>query len=542
MSAPLPSLAAFAARRPDASRCHIVAATLKSQDDAPTAVASAASAFGMASIGRHALLYAIGNILSKAVAFLMLPIYTRFLSPADYGIAALIEMTLEVVGILAGVQVAQGIFRFYHKADSEADRRAVVSTALTTLMISFGIAGALAFSGAAALSTLVFETPAHANLVRLSSVSFFLQSFILVPLAFARVQERSALVVGATLVKLLIALILNLVFLVVMKLGVRGVFLSTLGANLIVALWLGWSTIRQVGVRIRPDVLRSLVRYGVPLIGVQAATFTMTFSDRYFLQAAGGQTVVGLYNLAYQFGFLLLMLGFVPIEMIWGPRRFQVARGPDAQPLLSKAFRIVNVSVTSIGVGIALFVEDLLRIMATPPFHPAAAVVPVILVAYVFHGWAMMHDIGVLVKERTEFLTIANWVAAVVALGAFALLVPRYYAFGAAVGAVLAFSVRWGMTYYFSQRLWPVRYDWLPVFKVLSIGVVMIAIGIALPRMPLRVSIPTHLALLGAYAVGVWNAAILTVDEKQWAARHVHRLLDLLRRRGTATDASRASS
>ncbi|MGH7678905.1 MAG: lipopolysaccharide biosynthesis protein, partial [Gemmatimonadaceae bacterium] len=348
--------------------------------------AADARSFGIASIGRHAVLYAIGQILSKAVAFLMLPIYTSYLSPADYGVAALIEMTLDVIAIVAGAQIAQGVYRFYHKADTPEEKRRVVSTTMTAMAVSFGIMGAAVYLFAAPLSRLVFKSDAHADLLHLAAISFALQSLMLVPTAFARVQERSGLVVGSTLLKLVVQVGLNVTFIVGMGLGVKGVFLSTLFSNLVIGLWLGWWAVRQVGLGIDPAILRSLIRYGVPLIGVQAATFTMTFSDRYFLQAAGGEAAVGLYNLAYQFGFLLLMLGFVPIEMIWGPRRFQVARGPNPSPVLAKAFRLINVSMFTIGVGIALFVGDLLRIMSKPPFHPAAAVVPIILIAYVFHG------------------------------------------------------------------------------------------------------------------------------------------------------------
>ncbi|HYC51578.1 MAG TPA: polysaccharide biosynthesis C-terminal domain-containing protein, partial [Gemmatimonadaceae bacterium] len=293
--------------------------------------------------------------------------------------------------------------------------------------------------------------------------------------------------------------------------------LSTLGANLVLAVWLGVWLVRQVGIGIERQTLGSLVRYGVPLIGVQAATFTMTFSDRYFLQAAGTEATVGLYNLAYQFGFLLLMLGFVPIEMVWGPRRFRVARGDNPGPVLAKAFRLINVSIFTIGVGIALFVGDVLRIMSTPPFHPAADIVPIILVAYLFHGWAMMHDIGVLVKERTEYLTIANWVAAVIALVAFALLVPRYLAHGAAFAAVIAFSVRWGLTYLFSQRLWPVDYEWAPVLRLTLISVAVVGAGVALPPLGIAVSIAVHIGLLLLYGVVVWTLPILTGQEKRAA-------------------------
>jgi len=485
-------------------------------------------AFGVASIGRHAILYAVGNVLSKAVAFVMLPIYTRYLTPADYGVAALIEMTLDVIALLGGAQIAQGIFRFYHKAESDSERRAVVATALTTVTISYGLLAGGVFLAAAPLSRLVFGSDIHAGLIRLAAGSLALSGLIWVPQVLGRVEERSGLVVGANMLKLFVAVALNLLFVAGMRLGVRGIFLSTLGANIVVALWLGIWTIRKVGFGIDPALLRSLIRYGVPLIGVQAATFTMTFSDRYFLQAAGNEAMVGLYNLAYQFGFLMLMLGFVPIEMVWGPKRFEIARTPDPGPVLAKAFRLINVAVISIGVGIALFVSDVLRIMSTPPFHPAADVVPIILLAYVFHGWAMMHDIGVLVKERTEFLTVANWCAALVALAGFAILVPRFYAFGAATAAVLAFSVRWGLTYFFSQRLWKISYDWPPVLRLGAVGILVCLASALVPRMNLFASIAVHSLFLVAYCVIVWNARVLTADEKRGALLQARRLAGVL--------------
>jgi O-antigen/teichoic acid export membrane protein len=507
---------------------HTVAAV--SQD--PTPAAADAPLFGIASIGRHAVLYAIGNILSRAVAFVMLPIYTRYLSPADYGVAALIEMTLDVIGMIAGAQIAHAIFRFYHKTDSNADKRAVVSTALTTLVVSFGLLGLAIFMAAPRLSTLVFGSDVHAGLIRLGAGSFALQSLLLVPLAFARIQERSGLVVSASLLKLVISVGFNLVFVVGLGLGVRGVFISTLFSNLVVGIWLGIWTMRHVGIGIRPDLLRSLVRFGVPLIGVQMATYAMTFSDRYFLQAAGNAAIVGLYNLAYQFGFLLLMLGFVPIEMIWGPRRFQVARKPNPSPILAKAFRLINVSVITIGVGIGLFVGDLLRIMSSPPFHPAADIVPIILIAYVFHGWAMLHDIGVLVKERTELLTVANWIAALVALAGFSILIPRFLAFGAAAAAVMAFGVRWGLTYRFSQRLWRVQYDWWPVIRLAAVGVSVCVASLLLPPMGVVTSIAVHLLLFALYLILVWSFPILTPDEKRKGFEQIRRVAGAIFTRG----------
>lgn len=478
----------------------------------------------MASVGRHAVVYAIGNLLSKAVAFLMLPIYTRYLSPADYGVVALIDMTLDVVAIVAGQQIASGIFRFYHKADTDRERLDVIATAQGAMALSYLLVGSATFLAADPLARLIFDSEANAPLIRIAAMSFVLQCLVIVPMAFARVKDRSGLIVSTNMAKLVIQIVLNIVFIVVLGLGIRGVFLSTLFANLAVGVVLSTWTVRQAGLRISATVLRSLVRYGVPLMGMQAATFTMTFADRYFLQAAADEAAVGLYNLAYQFGFLMLIMGFAPVEMVWGPRRFQVAKGPDPGPVLARAFRLINVVVISVGVGIVLFVGDVLRIMTTPPFFPAAALVPIILIAYVFHGWAMMQDLGILVKERTELAAAVNWIAALVALAAFAILVPRYQAYGAALAAIAAFFVRWSLTYAVSQRVWPIRYDWPPVFRLLAVATGCSLVAVLAPALALPVSIALHLVLLVVYGILVWLAAILTPEEKQLIRGSVNRV------------------
>lgn len=483
--------------------------------------------FRMTSIGKHAAIYGLGILLSKAVSFLMLPIYTRYLTPADYGVMSLIEMTLNVVAIMAGARLAQGVFRYYHKADSDEGRQSVVSTALLTLGISYFTFGAATFLAATPISRLVFDTAAHAHLVRLSAAAFAFRSFITVPLAFARVEDRSLFYVGANGVKLLLALSLNLILIVGLGWGVEGVFTSTLVTNVAVGLALTAWVIWQVGFRVRRETVRALLRYGVPLMGMQAATFIATFSDRYFLQAAAGESTVGLYSLAYKFGFLLAVVGFLPFEKVWGPKRFEIADRPDSDELLASGFVYANVFLLTVGVGIALFVDDLLRIMSDPSFHGAADVVPLILAAYVLQSWARAQDIGILVRERTEYVTLANWVAAGVAVLGYWWLVPRYLEVGAAVATLVAFGVRYGLTYLFSQKLWYVQYRWGPVLRLALLASATILVDTWLPELRIWKSIGLRLVVFSAYLAGLWNLGVLTDAERR-------RLLRLARK-GWAT-------
>ena len=79
----------------------------------------------MGQVGKHALIYGLGIVLSRAVSFIMLPIYTRYLTPSDYGVMELIGMTLDVISMIAGAQIALGILRYYHKAQHVVEKQAV---------------------------------------------------------------------------------------------------------------------------------------------------------------------------------------------------------------------------------------------------------------------------------------------------------------------------------------------------------------------------------------------------------------------------------
>jgi O-antigen/teichoic acid export membrane protein len=465
-------------------------------------------------IGKHALIYGLGMVLSRAVSFVMLPVYTRYLTPADYGVMALVEMTLDFISIVGGAQLALGVFRFYHKTDDEEAKRQIVSTSFLLVGLLYAIVGTGVFSAAGLLSHLLFGDGAQTSIIRVAALNLAVGALLIVPMALARVKDLSVLFVGANLVKLFIALAFNILFIVVMELGVIGIFLASLISNGLVGGALVVWLVRRVGIRFSRTGTRNLLRYGVPLMGMQIATFMATFSDRYFLQALSDESVVGLYSLAYQFGFLLMVVGFTPIDMVWGPKRFEVARQDDRDSTLASGFVILNVVLLSTALGITVYVGDVLRIMATPAFHSAADVVPLILIAYVFQAWASVQDIGILVRERTEYLTLANLVSAGVALIGYAVLIPRYLQWGAAVATVLAFATRYGLTYWYSQRLWRVRYRWKPVLIAVGWTSSVAGIALMLPELGLVLSLFIRTGLVFIFFGGLWTLPILAPSER----------------------------
>jgi O-antigen/teichoic acid export membrane protein len=469
----------------------------------------------MKRVGRQTLIYGAGILLSRAVAFIMLPIYTRFLTPSDYGILQLIDMTLEVLSIIAGSRIASGIYLYYHRAKEPQEKRAVVSTALILVLVTYGLVAAVTLVAAPTVSAWVFRTSAYGNLLRIAAAGFFLNALVWIPLHYIRLKERPGLYVIVSAVKLVMQLGLNIYFVVVLERAVEGVLLSTLIANAVIGCGLAVYLLKDVGVHFSRDASRKLLRYGVPLIGTQIATFVATFSDRFFIERAAGTAEVGIYGLAYQFGFLLAAVGYQPFHMVWEPVRFEIAKRDDRDQIYARSFLYFNILLLTTAVGIVLFVEDVIRVMSDPAFHRAAELVPLIVLAYVLQSWTGFHDLGILMREKTEHITLANWAGAIVSLFGYWWLVPAYLGWGAAIATVAGFAVRQIIVYSVSQRLWPIAFDWPPIWRLAAISLAVSLTAILLPTTGILLSVGLRLLLFAIYLAGVWHANIIPPEGRE---------------------------
>lgn len=469
--------------------------------------------FRMGSLGRHSLIYAVGMVLTKAVAFLMLPVYTRLLSPSDYGVLQLVVMFLEVLSIFAGSRIAYGIFHFYYKAATEQAKRAVLSTAVLLLMTTFGLAALAAIAAAPQIALLVFgETGQYVTYIRLAAVGAAFETLIVVPNALFQLQQKSMHFVAFSLLRLLLQLGLNLVLLIQFRMGVAGVLLSAVITNFVVGGFLTIRLLTIVSMRFSWPDAHAFLRFGLPLVAMQVATFIFTFGDRYFLNRAGDTAAVGLYGLAYQFGFLVGTIGYMPLEMVWDPQRFAVARRPDRDAIYSRVFMYMNVALVSAAVGLSLYVGDILHLIAAPAFHGAAVFVPVIVGAYVLQAWGTFFNIGIMITEKTHYYTVANWAAALVAIAGYMLLIPRYLAWGAALTVVASLGTRFWLTHVFSQRLWRIQYEWGPVLRLLLLAILVVVASALAPQLATPASVALHTGLFGLYAFLVWSLILREPD------------------------------
>src|SRR5271166_2717345 len=158
---------------------------------------------------KHTGIYGAGTVLSKAVGFFMIPFYTHYLGPADYGTLELLDISLTLIGLVLTTWMHASIIRYYHDSDDPQENNRAVSTMLIFAFVVGAAVGSCGIYCSRYLSNLILKTPDLHSYVTLISLALVVSSVNVVCVAYLRARQRSTLVVSAGLVAMLLSLSLN---------------------------------------------------------------------------------------------------------------------------------------------------------------------------------------------------------------------------------------------------------------------------------------------------------------------------------------------
>ncbi|MEX2612532.1 MAG: oligosaccharide flippase family protein, partial [Gaiellaceae bacterium] len=234
-------------------------------------------------LGKHSAIYGLGGLVQRILAVLLLPLYTRYLSPSDYGtVETLIALTTVLV-ITLRLGITSAFFRFYFDSPEHAQRRLVLRTSFwfTMAMSTAGLVAGLLLSGE--ISTVLFGSSDDAELVAAAFVGLWAQMNYEQLSSLFRVEERSVAFVTASLANIFVTIAATLTLVVVLDQGPLGVIVGNFTGTLLVYAALVGYRREQLGLQFDRSLLREMNRFGIPLVPTALFLWVTNFSDRFFL-------------------------------------------------------------------------------------------------------------------------------------------------------------------------------------------------------------------------------------------------------------------
>jgi O-antigen/teichoic acid export membrane protein len=462
--------------------------------------------------------YTAASILSKVIAVALLPLYTRYLSTEDYGAAEVLFAAVVSASIIVRFGLIEAILRFFY-LDDEDPQRVVKSTFAGLFWLStLGVLIALPL--AEPLSELLLPDAeklggSAPELVRISIVGLWVLTMWEFMLTLFRLEERARAYFVTTILSVVTAIALTVALVVGLDEGARGLLLgsyATGAAFVLVLIALQW---RRLSLRFDPALLRRLFRFGLPTMPAEVSLYALNFVDRLIIVRSLGLAEAGLYSLGVKFAQAVnvLVRGF---QLAWPPLAYSIRDDDEARRTYATVVTLFVAGCSFVVAGMWLFSRWIVRALAAPKFFDSYEVIGLIAAAVTLYALYLVLVVILGRTGRTEFNLPAAIAALVVNVVLNLLLVPSLEIVGAALALVASYLVVLGLMYVFTQRLFPVPYEWGRLLRVVL--AVAAIVGLAELLVPTEGvdGLLLRAALLAAYPLTLWATGFFSEEERRW--------------------------
>jgi O-antigen/teichoic acid export membrane protein len=457
-------------------------------------------------LGSALAAYQVADVVSKFMAVLLLPVYTRYVHPAGYGVVELLGNGVIFISIIVRFGMIEAFLRFYFTDEDPARRAALARRAVGFMLIATTIvAGALA-AAAAPLSRLVLG---YRDSTTFLIAVLGLWTFTNLELAYGllRVDERIRAYAVASVSNVLLTIAASVVLVVGLGQGARGLLLGNYGASTLVLVVLWWTMRSRLrGGRAPVQRWGVLLRFGLPTVPAEASVYALSIVDRYYLYHDRSPTLAGLYSIAVK---LAGSVAFIvrAFQYAWPPLAYSVSDDREASRLYGLVTTYYVMVSGWVVAGLALEGRWVLRILAAPAFFEAYRALPWVALGWALYGlWVVFLVIAgrAQVTTRNFPASLAGLVANVVLI---VVLVPPLGIAGAGIALCGAYVVMLTVMHLLTRRAFAVAFEWLRLAQLaLVMGGISVAGELLLPthgavgflsRAVAFLAIPAALYLIG---------------------------------------------
>lgn len=396
----------------------------------------------LSSLFKGTAIYGVGQTLNRMVALLMLPLFTAYLSPEDFGVISLLGMLSFLVTPLFGLGFGASMGIVYFEGSCETRKARTVWTALAILATSSAIMLSLATLFAEPISNLLFNTPQYGREIILVVGTAALNGILIQPLqSRLQFEERASLFTVLSTVSALLVIALNALFVVRMGMGVNGWLIGgAIGAAISFCAFL-LVVVRSTTFTLDSTVARKLIRLGLPMMPSFAFLLVMQHSGRYMLQWEKGLAEVGIYTIGYNFGMVVALAVGAFTTAWYSFFNSFVDRQSEGAQVFSKVMTYYIFLSGIIGLLFFAGAKPVVLLFTQHAFHAAYGVIGMVALSQCLSGVFSVLLPGCYFAQEVHVVNIVQGLATVALLLANMLLIPRYGIYGAAGGMLFGFLV-----------------------------------------------------------------------------------------------------
>lgn len=420
-------------------------------------------------LAKNAVLYTIGTLLPQIAAFVLLPIYTRFLTPSDYGILGSVQAVSSVLAVLYTLSIDKAIYRLYFDYKTEKEKKDYLGSIFIIVTTAVIIITSLLFLFPNIIGK-IFKDISFYPYMALSVIASSLATFAIIPRSVYFVQEKANKYILISLAEFFLRNAFILLFVVFLSKGVKGYLQGqVIGSALLVPVFL-YIVSKQINFTFVKSYVISSLKYSIPMLPAFVSVWVISASDRIFIERYFDTHDVGIYSLGYKIAMLVTVVSGA-FYKAYNPYYFKLATTGIKETVLPKLKKTNTIYILLVIVTssmIALFSKEAVQIFFDERYQNAYHIISIVSLAFAIASFGGVFNLAIYQEKKTMFIMYINIAGAFVNIALNFLLISKYGAFGAAWATVITYFMIIILSYYYAKKCYYASFNAAIVFSVLA--------------------------------------------------------------------------
>lgn len=452
---------------------------------------------------QNSLVYTVIMVLQKGISFFLMPLYTAFLSPADYGVLGVVSSVSSLLSVFITLGLEAAAARFYYKNNKDEGyaKRVYGNVAIVILMNSL-LWGSIFIGGHKWIVNPIVGNIEFFPYVFIGILNVIVTPMYLLYQNYLQTKQNAVHYGVNSLLCFLLQVTLTVLSLVIFDLGVFGVLLSQLITAIIFFIYVAISFLSKQSLRLEPPIIKDCFRYSLPLLPHTIANWSNGTLDKLLVNGIRSQSDAGMYNVGQQYGSIMAFVANA-LNQAYVPWFYdKVNEGNHGLKRITQTAEASVCLISLIAIVMSLFAEEIFGIMISNPAYDGVwRIVPCIVFAYVFQS-IYFFFVNVLFLKDTQVIFTITVTAVAVNIGLNLLLIPELGYMGGAIACVVTFFVKSVMALIISSiKNKEIRFHWLLMYVIAFIALAISLSALALNYESILSKLCIKILMIGVFAL-----------------------------------------
>lgn len=419
----------------------------------------------------HSIVYTLGNILSRGIGILLIPLYTRFLNPTEYGIVDLFMIIGTIINLTIAMEVTHAIARYYQEANSKQEKKEYVSTAFWFTLIVYGIYLIVSLLFIEELTLFVIGELSYKNVYLLATFSIFTSGIFYFTQNQLKWQMQPKNTMIVSVLNVVIVAKMVTILLLFTSLRLESIFIAQSVGNIVAMMLSIYFARYNYSFTFILNKLKEMLTFSYPLLFSSVAVFISMYADRIAIQQILDLEQLGIYAIAFKFASIagLVMYGFQSSLL---PLIIKHYKETDTPRHLIEIFNFFCFFAFIIIFGAITFSKEVVVLFTTEQFYSSYELIPILVLAVFFSNMYIFTP-GLWLYKKTKTITKISIFTCILNVLLNYLLIPYLGLIGAAIATFLSSSLNFILYVYQSQKYYYLEFNWIKLATLFLVTIVL---------------------------------------------------------------------